>query len=206
MLRAVKTAIWLAALSPLAYLIYAGLNQQLGPDPGKAVVDQLGLWTLRLLLITLALHPLRDLSGKAVFLQVRRLCGLFSWFYACLHLLGASFYVIGWSWQELLIAFDERAYITLGILAWALLLPLAVTSNRWSQRRLGRRWRQLHRLIYPAILLGCLHFIWLVRSDYWQPALYAAIFTLLMACRIPGVNRRLPALRANLGAQARAGS
>lgn len=205
MLSAIKAAIWLAALSPLAHLVYAGFNQNLGPDPGKAVVDQLGLWTLRLLLITLALHPLRDLTGKAVFLQVRRLCGLFSWFYACLHLLGALFYVIGWSWQELLIAFDERTYITLGIAAWALLLPLAVTSNRWSQRRLGRRWRQLHKLIYPAILLGCLHFIWLVRSDYWQPALYAAIFTLLMCCRVPVLNRRLAALRTGSRASARAG-
>lgn len=184
---AFKTAIWLFALSPLAWLLYAASANQLGPDPGKAVTDNFGLWALRFLLITLLMRPLRELTGKPVFIRVRRLLGLFAWFYASLHLFSATFYVIGWSWQELLKAFDERTYITLGMLAWLMMVPLGLTSNRWAQRRLGRRWRRLHQLIYPLAILACLHFIWLVRSDYWQPALYAGLLLVLLLWRLPRV-------------------
>jgi sulfoxide reductase heme-binding subunit YedZ len=182
---AIKFAIWLLALSPLGWLIYTGTQNQLGPDPGKEVVDTLGLWALRLLLITLALRPLRELTGKAMFLRVRRLLGLFSWFYASLHLLAGFFYVIGWSWPELVRALDERTYILLGMLAWLLMVPLGLTSNRWAQRKMGHNWRRLHQLIYPLAILACLHFIWLVRSDYWEPALYATILAILLLWRWP---------------------
>jgi sulfoxide reductase heme-binding subunit YedZ len=92
-----------------------------------------------------------------------------------------AFWVVGWSAAELLAAFSEKTYIILGMLAWLLMVPLGVTSNRWSQRRLGKDWRRLHRAIYLLAILACLHFIWLVRSDYWQPALYAfALFALLI--------------------------
>lgn len=185
MLIAVKFLIWLAALSPLSWMIYAGLNNQLGPDPGKALVDGLGLWALRLLLITLLLRPLRDITHQSIFIRVRRLVGLFCWFYASLHLAAGVFYIIGYSWADLLKAFSEKTYIILGLLAWLLLVPLGVTSNRWSQRRLGCRWLKLHRTIYLIALLACLHFIWLVRSDYWQPALYSFFALLLLIWRLP---------------------
>jgi sulfoxide reductase heme-binding subunit YedZ len=188
-MRAIKSGIWLLALSPLAWLVYAGAQNQLGPDPGKALVDNLGLWALRFLLITLAMRPLRDITGKSVFIQVRRLLGLFCWFYATLHLLAGFFYVIGFSWPEFLQALSERTYIILGMLAWLLLLPLGLTSNRWAQRKLGRRWRRLHQLIYPLAVLACLHFIWLVRSDYWQPALYTTILFVLLLWRWPSLER-----------------
>ncbi len=184
-MAAIKSGIWLLALTPLAWLLWLGFNNELGPDPGKALVDNLGLWALRLLLITLALRPLREMTGKIVFIQVRRLLGLFSWFYASLHFAAGIFYVIGWSLPELTKAFSERTYIVLGIAAWLMLLPLGVTSNRWAQRKLGRRWRRLHQLIYPLAISACLHFIWLVRSDYWEPALYALILTLLLVWRTP---------------------
>lgn len=196
MIVAVKIVIWLLSLTPLGLLVYAGVENQLGPDPGKTAVETLGLWALRLLLITLAMRPLRDITGQPVFIRVRRLLGLFSWFYASLHLLAGLFYVIGWSWPDLLRAFSERTYITLGILAWLMMVPLGVTSNRWSQRRLGRRWRRLHQLIYPLAVLACLHFIWLVRSDYWQPALYAVMLAVLLLWRWPQMwpfGRRLSA-------------
>jgi len=143
------------------------------------------LWALRLLLITLLLRPLRDITGNVVFIRVRRLVGLFCWFYATLHFAASLFYVIGFSWAELIKAFSEKTYIILGLLAWLLLLPLGVTSNRWAQRRLKRHWLSLHRTIYIVTLLACLHFIWLVRSDYWQSALYFAFLLVLLLWRLP---------------------
>jgi methionine sulfoxide reductase heme-binding subunit len=181
----VKSCIWLLALTPLSWNLWLGFSNQLGPDPGKALVDGLGLWALRLLLITLVLRPLKDITGKSIFIQVRRLLGLFAWFYASLHFSAAIFYVIGWSVAELLKAFSEKTYIILGILAWLAMLPLGLTSNRWSQHKLGRNWRRLHQLIYPLAISACLHFIWLVRSDYWEPALYAIALTILLGWRLP---------------------
>ena len=184
MLVFTKLIIWLAALTPLSWMIYAGLNNQLGPDPGKALVDGLGLWALRLLLITLCLRPLRDITNRYVFIRVRRLVGLFCWFYATLHFAASIFYVIGYSWPDLIKAFSEKTYIILGLIAWLMLVPLGITSNRWSQRRLGRRWVKLHRIIYLIVLFACLHFVWLVRSDYWEPAFYLVLALILLVWRL----------------------
>ncbi len=185
MLVAIKVFIWVVALTPLSWMIYSGVNNQLGPDPGKALVDGLGLWALRLLLITLLLRPLRDITGKSVFIRVRRLVGLFCWFYATLHFAASLFYVIGFSWPDIAKAFSEKTYIILGLLAWLLLTPLGVTSNRWSMLRLKRGWSTLHRLIYVTVVFACLHFVWLVRSDYWQPALYFLLALMLLVWRVP---------------------
>lgn len=192
MLVLTKCIIWLAALTPLSWMIYAGLNNQLGPDPGKSLVDELGLWALRLLLITLCLRPLRDITKQSIFIRVRRLVGLFCWFYATLHFAAGVFYVIGFSWFDLIKAFSEKTYIVLGLLAWLLLVPLGITSNRWFQRRLGHRWVKLHRLIYVIVLLACLHFIWLVRSDYWEPAFYFAFTVILLIWRLPLWSKKTP--------------
>lgn len=187
----IKTAVWILCLAPLAWLLWLGGSGALSPDPGKALVDGLGLWALRLLLVVLLLRPLREATGVVAFIRVRRLFGLFVWFYATLHLLGASFYIIGWSWPQLATALQERTYVVIGALAWLLLLPLAVTSTRAAQRRLGLQWRRLHRLIYPAALLVCVHFLWLVRSDYREPGVYTAIVIALLAWRLwPGRHLR----------------
>ncbi len=185
MIRWVKVAAWTLMLMPLGWNSWLGFNEGLGPDPGKALVDSFGLWALRLLLVTLALRPLREVTGMAVFIQLRRLVGLFSWFYASLHFGSAMFYVVGWSFSELWAAFSEKTYIILGIIAWILMVPLGVTSNRWSQRKLGRDWRRLHQAVYPLAILACLHFLWLVRSDYWQPALYSFALLALLVWRSP---------------------
>lgn len=195
MLARIKIGVWIACLSPLVWLCWLAVQNQLGPDPGKALADNLGLWALRLLLATLLLRPLREATGKPQFVQVRRLIALFAWCYATLHFAAGMFYVIGWSWQDLLKAFDERRYITLGLLAWVLMLPLGLTSNRWAQRRFGRRWRQLHRLVYPLAVLACLHFLWLVREDYRQPALYALSLTFLLVWRLPPLRAAVRELR-----------
>lgn len=179
-----RTLIWVACLAPLGWVVWAGVRGELGPDPGKALVDHLGLWALRLLLITLAMTPLRAITGVALFIQVRRLIGLFAWFYATVHLSCALFYVIGLSSDDILRALSERTYVILGAIAWLMLLALALTSTRASQRRLGRRWRQLHRLIYPAAILAVAHFAWLVRSDFRQPAIYGLILVFLLGWRV----------------------
>lgn len=191
MLVFVKVVIWIAALTPLSWLIYSGLNDRLGPDPGKALVDGLGLWALRFLFVTLLLRPLREITGNPIFIRLRRLVGLFCWFYATLHFAAGIFYVIGYSWVDLIKALSEKTYIILGFLAWLLLLPLAITSNRWSQRRLGRRWTRLHRAIYLIVVFASLHFIWLVRSDYWQPMLYFMLGIILLGWRMPLLNRAI---------------
>jgi len=190
MLAATKAVIWLLALCPLAWLVWSAAQSQLGPDPGESVVLFTGLWALRLLLVTLMLRPLRELTGKPVFVQVRRLVGLFAWFYATLHLLSAFFYIVGWSWAEIEVALVERTYITLGMAAWLLMLPLALTSTHWAQRKLGRRWRQLHKLIYPCALFACIHFIWLIRADYLEPISYLALLVVLLVWRIKGIGPR----------------
>ncbi len=184
MLVVIKALVWLLASAPLAWLVWLAQSEGLGPDPGQAIVSFTGGWALRLLLVTLALRPLRDLTGRPQFIQVRRLVGLFAWFYASIHLLAAAFYIVGWSWSDLQVALIERTYITLGMAAWLLLLPLAVTSTYWAQRRLGWRWRQLHRLIHPAALLACLHFIWLIRADYFEPVFYLFLLLLLFGWRM----------------------
>lgn len=191
MLMRIKVVVWIACLLPLSFIMNGALTQQLGPDPGKALADEFGLWALRLLLVALALRPLRDISGKPQFVQIRRLVSLFAWFYASLHFAAGLFYVIGWSFADLLKAFSERRYITLGLLAWLLMLPLGLTSNRWSQRKLGLRWRALHRLVYPLAIFACLHFIWLVREDYRQPVLYALLLCLLLLWRVPVLRKML---------------
>lgn len=191
MLFIVKLCIWIASLTPLGWMIYLGLDNKLGPDPGKALVDGLGLWALRLLLITLLLRPLRDITRQLIFIRVRRLVGLFCFFYGTLHLAASVFYVVGYSWVELAKALNEKTYIVLGFFAWLLLFVLAATSNRWSQRKLGGGWLSLHRATYAAAILVCLHFIWLVRSDYWQPLLYFFLAISLLLWRIPFFGRSI---------------
>jgi sulfoxide reductase heme-binding subunit YedZ len=155
----------------------------LGANPIAALTDALGLWALRLLLATLALTPLRHLTGNARWLLYRRMLGLYAFFYLALHL--TMYFAVdqAFDWRMLLEDVTKRRWITLGFAAFVLLVPLAVTSTRAAQRRLGRRWQLLHYAIYPATLLGCWHFYWQVKRDVREPLAYAAAFALLMAVR-----------------------
>jgi sulfoxide reductase heme-binding subunit YedZ len=191
-----------AAVWPLLWL-YQAWEDVLGPDPGKVLVDRLGLGTLILLLITLSMTPLQKLTGWSGWIAVRRQLGLWCFAYVVLHLSGYTAFILGFDWSQLGVELRKRPYIIVGTLGFLCLLALAVTSNRYSQRRLGVRWKKLHRLVYVVLGLGLLHMLWIVRADLKEWSIYAAIGALLLALRIPAVTRRIPRLIAKKTSSAR---
>ncbi|CAH0302501.1 sulfoxide reductase heme-binding subunit YedZ [Pseudomonas frederiksbergensis] len=182
-----------AAIWPLLWL-YQAWADVLGPDPGKVLVDRLGLGTLVLLLITLSMTPLQRLTGWSGWIAVRRQLGLWCFAYVVLHLSGYTAFILGFDWSQLGIELRKRPYIIVGVLGFLGLLALAVTSNRYSQRHLGVRWKRLHRLVYVILGLGLLHMLWIVRADLREWAIYASIGALLLVLRLPPVTRRIPRL------------
>jgi sulfoxide reductase heme-binding subunit YedZ len=150
------------------------------------------LGTLVLLLITLAMTPLQRMSGWSGWIAVRRQLGL--WCFACVvvHMLAYGFFILGFDWAQLGVELVKRPYIIVGSLGFLCLLAMAVTSNRYSQRRLGTRWKKLHRLSYAVLGLGLLHMLWIVRADLKEWALYAGVGAILMMLRIPAIARRIP--------------
>jgi sulfoxide reductase heme-binding subunit YedZ len=184
--RADKPLTFALCTLPLAWLVarafeVAGFS--LGPNPVEALIHGLGSWGLRLLLITLCVRPLAVILRQPRLMRLRRMLGLFAFTYLLLHFL--SWLVIDRALDVAGILPDiaKRPYITVGFTALVLLIPLAITStDRWM-RRLGRRWHTLHRLIYVAALLGCLHFLWLVKADWREPALYLGLYAALMGWR-----------------------
>lgn len=193
----IATAVW-----PLLWL-YQAWEDVLGPDPGKVLVDRLGLGTLVLLLITLSMTPLQKLTGWAGWIAVRRQLGLWCFAYVVLHLSGYTAFILGFDWSQLGVELRKRPYIIVGALGFFCLLALAVTSNRYSQRHLGARWKKLHRLVYVILGLGLLHMLWIVRADLKEWAIYASIGLLLLVLRLPPVARRIPRLIAKKTPSAR---
>jgi sulfoxide reductase heme-binding subunit YedZ len=175
------------SLLPAAYLLcgaFGLLGISLGADPVSLMLHTCGNWALKFLLITLLMTPLRNLFHSIVWLRFRRMLGLFAFFYAVLHFL---IYVIldqsgqlSAVWQDIV----KRPYITIGMLALLLLMPLAITSTAAMQRRLGRRWKTLHRLIYLIAILGVWHYWWGVKKDIREPLLYAGILAVLLVYRL----------------------
>ncbi|QIA05328.1 protein-methionine-sulfoxide reductase heme-binding subunit MsrQ [Pseudomonas fluorescens] len=182
-----------AAIWPL-FWFYQAFADLLGPDPGKVLVDRLGLGTLVLLLITLSMTPLQKLTGWAGWIAVRRQLGLWCFAYVVLHLCSYMAFILGFDWSQLGVELRKRPYIIVGALGFLGLLALAVTSSRYSQRRLGTRWKKLHRLVYVILGLGLLHMLWIVRADLKEWAVYAFIGVFLLALRIPPLTRRIPRL------------
>ena len=185
-----KTVVHLAALAPLALLLWqmwavakTGSNA-LGADPVAEIEHRLGLWALRFLVLALAVTPLRQLTGWAVLVRFRRMLGLYAFAYATLHLAAYVGLDLRGYWTQLFEDIAKRPYITVGFLAWLLLVPLAVTSTTGWIRRLGRNWARLHTLVYAIGVLAVLHFWWLVKSDIGEPALYAGLVALLLGWRI----------------------
>jgi sulfoxide reductase heme-binding subunit YedZ len=171
------------ALLPLAGLMVAAARGALGANPDETITHVTGEWALRLLLLTLAVSPLRRLAGWGFVAPWRRSLGLLAFGYACLHFATFLALDLGFDLSALGEEVVERPFVTLGFSALLLLTPLAVTSTRGWQRRLGRRWLSLHRLVYGAAVLAVLHFVWLVKADWVEPLVYGAVLAGLLALR-----------------------
>ncbi|MFM1892798.1 MAG: sulfite oxidase subunit YedZ [Pseudomonadota bacterium] len=175
---------------PALLLLRGALLNDLGANPLEKVIHETGAWTLRLLLLTLAVTPLRRFTGWSWLQRLRRMLGLFAFAYACLHFSAWVWLDQGLSWSAILADIAKRPYVTVGFTAFVLLIPLAATSTRGMMRRLGRRWQRLHRLVYWSAGLGVLHFVWLVKADWLEPAIYAVILGVLLALRLAWLRRQ----------------
>jgi sulfoxide reductase heme-binding subunit YedZ len=197
-LLATRIVLFVAGLLPLAWIVFALFTGGLGINPVEAMIRELGRWGLRLLLLTLAITPLRQLTGAAWLIRLRRMIGLYAFTYVTLHFLAYAVFDNSLSLALIVEDVTERWYILVGAAALLLLIPLALTSTQGWMRRLGRRWKQLHRLVYPAAVLGVFHFFMIIRADAWtEPLIYAAILALLLGWRLlwplRGALRRAPA-------------
>ena len=181
----IKPLVFLLSLIPVALLVWRAVNDDLGANPVETITHQTGLWGLYFLLITLSVTPLRRYTGIGWLLRLRRMLGLYAFFYACLHLLTYAWLDQYFNIDAIVEDIVKRPYITVGFAAWLLLLPLAVTSFQAAMRKLGRRWKTLHQLVYLVVLLVLLHFIWLVKAGLLEPLSYFVIFLLLMVSRLP---------------------
>ena len=188
-----KPLVFIASLSPIVWLFMAGFEvagQSLGPDPIKLTLHTIGKTALNFIMLTLLVTPVRQLTGFTHLLRLRRMLGLFAFFYTLLH-----FVVYIWLDQELDFAglgkdIVKRPYITIGFLALLLLIPLALTSTNKMMRRLGRRWQKLHRLVYIIAILGVWHYYWQVKRDVTEPLIYAAVLALLLGYRVVHARRK----------------
>jgi sulfoxide reductase heme-binding subunit YedZ len=195
MIRWIKVAVFLACLLPLGLLLWKFFGAHptdmttwglgLGANPVEALEHGTGDWTLRFLLITLAITPVRKLLGIPALIKFRRMFGLFAFFYGCLHF--STYLTLDkfFNLHEILADIAKRKYITVGFAAFVLLVPLALTSTAGSIRRLGgKRWRALHRLIYVSAIAGVIHYIWLVKADIRKPLEYGAVLAALLTYRV----------------------
>ena len=195
----IKTSVFLLSLLPLARLVWLGDHEGLGANPIEFITRSTGTWTLVMLCFTLAMTPLRIMTGLTAWIKLRRLLGLFCFFYACLHFLI-------WFWldqnldlQTMWADVIKRPFITMGFLTFVLLIPLAITSNHFSVRALGRRWSLLHRLVYVIACTALIHYWWhkAGKNDFQTVSIYVAVILLLLLCRLPWVRERLGMIRSS---------
>jgi sulfoxide reductase heme-binding subunit YedZ len=179
-----KPAVFLACLMPLLLAVYAVAQNRLGANPVESLLHLTGIWGLRLLLITLAVTPLQFMFRWTWVAKLRRMLGLFAFFYACLHMLIWLVLDMGLQWHRVWREIVEKQFIAVGFIALFGLLLLALTSNRFSIRRLGRRWKSLHKLVYPLTLLAIVHFLWQVKANnVFEPLMYLGALLLLLGWR-----------------------
>lgn len=188
-----KPLVFAAALSPLLWLASRAVRGTLGPDPVAEVLNRLGLYAISLLFCSLACTPLQIVLGWSWPLRVRRMLGLFAFFYASLHLSTYLFVDQGLDFRGIAKDIAKRRFVTVGFAAWCMLVPLAITSTQAWMKRLGfRRWKSLHRLVYVAGALACVHFIWRFKTALLQPVLYTAVLLLLLGVRVAARVRASP--------------
>lgn len=179
-----KPAVFLAALVPFAYLLLRIVQNNLGPDPAQELAIETGEWTLRFLLITLTLTPLRQITGRPEFVRVRRMVGLFALFYASVHFMVWMSFLLGFRWFAIAEELVERPYITIGFAAFLILIALGVTSPKAMVRKLGKNWKRLHQLVYLAAILAIIHLLWILRTNVSEAVVYGAILAVLLGFRV----------------------
>jgi len=184
MLRYFKPVVFLACLLPLARLAWLGFHSGLGANPIEFITHSTGDWTLTFLLVTLSVTPLRRVTRQYWLVRFRRMLGLFAFFYGFLHLMTYVWLDKFFDVREMLHDIAKRKFITAGMTAFTLMIPLALTSSQWAIRKLGKRWQTLHRVIYFSAAAGVIHYIWLVKADLKKPLEYAAVLGALLLYRI----------------------
>lgn len=198
MIRWLKPLVFLACLGPLARLGWKAYNHALGANPIEVITHSTGDWTLIFLLVTLAITPLRKLTGQLWLIRFRRMFGLFAFFYVVLHFLTYIWLDKFFDVHEMLADIAKRKFITVGFTGFVLLIPLAVTSTAgWIRRLGGKRWQRLHQLIYFSAMAGVIHYLWLVKKDIHKPVEYAVVLGVLLGYRI--VVWAMPKLNARQG-------
>ncbi len=184
-----KSLVFVICLVPLSTMIFDGWQGELGANPIEELTHRTGGWTLRLLLITLAITPLWEITQWRELMGMRRLLGLFAFFYAALHFTTYIWLDQFFDWNEIFKDITKRPFITVGFLGFIILIPLAMTSSMAMRQRLKHYWVIMHRGIYVASILGVLHFWWLVKADFLEPAIYTVILTLLLGYRLVRIKR-----------------
>ena len=179
-----KVTVWLLALLPLARLVYLGFNDDLGANPVEFVEHSTGTWALVALLVTLSMTPIRLLTGRIWQIQLRRVLGLFMFFYACLHITTYLWLDFAFIWQDIFKDIAKHPRILVGFAAFILTIPLAATSNSYMIKRLKTNWKKLHQTIYVIAILVVLHFLLLVKKDITEPIYYAAVLAFLLGIRV----------------------
>jgi len=181
---------------PLIYIVQAIVRVQtgewdlLGPEPGKAITHFTGSWGFNFLIATLAITPLSRHLGQKWLMPHRRMVGLYAAFYITLHGIAYLWFLLGWEWLDLGSEVLDRPYLLVGTLAWLMLLPLVVTSTKGWQRRLRRRWKALHRLVYIIALLAAVHYLLQIRAGWFEPVAYTLLTVALLSLRIPFLSKK----------------
>lgn len=207
LLRALKVPVFLICLGPLGVLVWKAFHELLGANPVDVITRTTGRWTLIFLLLTLSITPLRRIARQPWLIRFRRMLGLFAFFYGCLHLMTYVWLDKFFNVPEMLHDIGKRRFITAGMAAWTLMLPLALTSTAgWIRRMGGKRWQKLHYLIYPSTAAGVIHFIWLVKADLQRPLAYGVVLAILLLFRLAAWGLRKTRNTAAVVAKAEMGS
>lgn len=184
MSRVIKATVFLLCLLPFLWVLYGTVAGELGPDPAETLMHITGEWSLRLLAATLLVSPLRHWTGRPGVMKYRRMLGLYAFFYATVHFGVFLQFYIGWTGAALAEELTERPFVSAGFAAWLIMLPMAITSTRAMRRRLGSTWITLHKQVYAAAVIACLHLLWQARSDIGEALVYIAVFALLLGWRV----------------------
>ena len=188
-LRWIKVAIFIASCLPFVWLVISVVTGSIGANPVEGIEHATGEWALRFLLLSLCATPLAQYLRWAWATRVRRMIGLFAFFYVFLHVLTYLWLDHFWVWRDIFLEVLEKPFITVGFLSLLILIPMALTSNRFAVKRLGKRWKMLHKWVYFAAVFAVLHFVWLAKGDQIEPIIYLAILLVLLVLRLPSLLR-----------------